>query len=116
MQIGEQGRRVRKAQSEFPMAKSGNNGNSGAKPEEELPSEVRAAIFVAVRRSIRGLKAEVEAKRPRTVVEKHIHFDTREFADVLLALRKECDRAAGLLAELRAERERILRVTKPELF
>jgi hypothetical protein len=98
------------------MAKIGNIGNTHPKPEVELPSEVRSAIFLAVRRSISGLKSEVEAKRPRTVVEKHIHFDTAEFARVLLALRQECDRAAALLAELRTERERILRLTKPEMF
>jgi hypothetical protein len=47
------------------VPKSGNIGNNDAKLEVELPSEVRSAIFLAVRRSITGLKAEVEAKRPR---------------------------------------------------
>ena len=50
------------------------------------------------------------------VTEKHMHFSTKEFTDTLLALRRECDRAEALLLELRTEREKILRIVKPELF
>jgi hypothetical protein len=101
------------------MTESGNIGNKDAKAAE-LPKAVHdtieVAVYKAVRRSINGLKREVEAKRPRMVTEKHIHFSTKEFTDTLLALRQECDRAETLLAKLRAEREQILRIIKPELF
>jgi hypothetical protein len=97
-------------------AKIENTGTFDAKSPARLPKEVEAAISLAVRRAINGLKLEVEAKRPRLVTEKHMHFDTREFSDVLLSLRRECDRAEALIKELRAEREKILRVTHPERF
>jgi hypothetical protein len=97
-------------------AKIENARTFDAKLQAQLPKEVEKAILLAVHGAIRGLKAEVEAKRPRTIVEKHMHFNAVEFADVLLALRRECDRAAGLLAELRTEREKTLRIIKPEMF
>jgi hypothetical protein len=101
------------------MAESGNIGNKDAKTGElakAVDDAIAVAVYKAVRRAINGLKREVEAKRPRMVTEKHMHFSTKEFADTLLALRRECDRAEALLAELRSEREKILRVTHPERF
>jgi hypothetical protein len=96
--------------------KTENTRTFDGKPPAELPKEVEKAIWLAVRRAVNGLKREVEAKRPRTVVEKHTHFDTRQFADVLLALRRESDRAEALVKEIRTEREKILRIVKPEMF
>jgi len=84
----------------FFMANSGNIGNTDAKASAELPKEVEKAIWLAVRRAINGLKREVEAKRPRTVVEKSYNIGPGAFEESLrihALLVQENERAERLL-------------------
>ena len=104
--------------SDAPKSRTqtGNTGTFTVEAPAELPKEVEKAIYLAVRRGINALRREIEAKRPRMVTEKHTHFNPKEFVETLLALRRECDRAEALLASLHTEREKLLRIMKPELF
>ncbi len=92
----------------------GNARTFNGKPQAQLPKEVQAAILAAVRQAINALRREVEAKRPRTVVEKKYNVAPgalEESVRIHGALCQENERAERLLLQLRQARAELLKAS-----
>jgi hypothetical protein len=111
----------------------GTTGNSGTfdaqQPEESpvaqclLPDPLVDLVVERVVRILYRRNPELKRKpaklRKRTIVEKIIQVDPRAYQqgiELSVKLNDQFARAEVLLAELRAEREKILRITHPERF